>query len=79
VAGNLGLAEPQDFDEKTDANFAVADEIEDAEAGGVGEGAEEGVEREVPLGLWHTSDDITCALTYIKCACSLRTYSHMQI
>jgi len=45
MAGNLGLAHPQNLHQITDANFPAGDEVEQAEARRVGQGAEELVER----------------------------------
>jgi hypothetical protein len=41
VAGDLGLGLLEDFDEVADADLAVIHEVEQTEAGGVGEGCEE--------------------------------------
>ena len=41
VAGDLGLGLPEDFDEVADADFAAVHEVEEAQAGGVGERGEE--------------------------------------
>jgi len=79
VARNLGLAEAQNFDKITDANFAVADEIQDAQTGRVREGAKEQVERGSVSGRSHASNHITYALTYIRPTCSLPTYSPVRI
>jgi hypothetical protein len=42
VAGDLGLALAEDFDEVADAELATGDEVEQAQAGGIGESGEEG-------------------------------------
>ena len=41
MARNLGLADPEDLHEKTDADFLVGDEVEQTQAGGIGQGAKE--------------------------------------
>jgi hypothetical protein len=44
VAGDLRLRLAEDFDEETDADLAVGDEVQQAQARAVGEGLEENVE-----------------------------------
>ena len=46
MARNLRLADPGDLHEITDADFPVANEIEQAEPGGIGESAEEKIDGE---------------------------------
>lgn len=46
MARDFWLADLEDFHEVADANFLVGDEIEEAQASGIGQGAKEGVERE---------------------------------
>ena len=43
---NFWLADPQDLDEIANANFPVSGQIKQAETSGIGQGAEEQVERE---------------------------------
>jgi hypothetical protein len=60
VAGDFRLGLLEYLDEIADADLAIAHEVEQAEAGGIGEGGEKGRElmagvfREISLG-WHGS------------------------
>ena len=47
------LAQPQDIHKVADANFPVGDEVEQAEAGAIGEGAKEEVDRGGFHFSWH--------------------------
>lgn len=53
VAGDLGLAHAKDFHEVADANLAISNEIEEAEARGVRQGAKECVKGEGGLRFRH--------------------------
>lgn len=53
VAGDLGLALAEDFDEVADADLATVHEVEQAQADGVGESCEEAGEIEGFLGTTH--------------------------
>lgn len=53
MARRLRLADPQDFHDVTDANFAIPDKVQHAQACRVREGAEQKVEREAPLHSGH--------------------------
>ena len=46
MARDFWLADLEDLHEVADANFLVGDEIEEAQARGIGQGAKEGIERE---------------------------------
>ena len=54
MARNLGLADPEDLHEKTDADFLVGDEVEQTQAGGIGQGAKEEIDGK-RLGLFRHS------------------------
>jgi len=59
VAGDFGLALLEDFDEVADADFPACHEVEETQAGGVGEGCEETSEtREIEFagGFCHESN-----------------------
>jgi arsenite methyltransferase len=58
VAGDFWLARAQDFHKVADANLAVRDEVQQAKPRGIGERAEQEIEREVHLRLWHVQSII---------------------
>jgi len=59
------LADPEDADEVADADLAIRDEIQEAEARGIRQRAKELVERIVPRLGGHGGEYNTCALTYM--------------
>jgi hypothetical protein len=56
MAGNLRLADAKDLDEIADADLFIRDEVQQTEACGVRQCAEEEVERESRLSLYHAKD-----------------------
>ncbi len=53
VPRDFWLAHPQDIHKVADANFPIGDEVKQAQAGAIGQGAKERVEREGFYFSWH--------------------------
>jgi len=53
MARDLRLADPQNLNEKTDADFPAGNEVEKAQPGGIGQGAKQKIDRERLVFLRH--------------------------
>jgi len=77
VARDFRLADAEDLDEVANADFAVRDKVKQAQARGIGQGAEEKIERERFLFFRHVT--IIYALTDMIKARSMRIYAKTHI